>query len=185
MISQFLDGLVFKIQQKRIRKYLNEQKLTSASVLDLGCGYGWYSQLFDGHYTGIDNDADRLAVARKKYADKNFLEMSADTLAFPGQSFDLVVSFLVLHHLTSDQLEKAIKEVKRVLRPGGRFLVLDLVVPDRLSALVRPLMWLDNAERRKSSQLADLFQKSGFQITEQSEKSRGIFSTAFFATIKS
>lgn len=184
MIAQVLDGLVFKAQRHGIKKYLSENNLLSGKTLDMGCGYGWYSRLFTGDYTGIDNDPDRLAVAKGKDPDKKFLEMSADKLDFPDQSFELVISFLVLHHLTDGQLEKAAAEVKRVLRPGGKFLVIDLVVPDKRIFLSRPLMWLDNAERRKSFQLAELFQKSGLRIIERHDKNRGIFATAFFATIK-
>lgn len=184
MIAQVLDGLVFKAQRRGIEKYLSENNLLSGKTLDLGCGYGWYSQLFAGDYTGIDNDPDRLAIARKQYPNKKFLGMSADKLDFPDGSFDLVISFLVLHHLTDDQLEKAAAEVKRVLRPGGKFLVIDLVVPDKRVFLSRPLMWLDNAERRKSFRLAELFQQSGLRIIERHDKNRGIFSTSFFDILK-
>lgn len=179
MIAQILDGLVFKAQKSWIKKYLTENNLLTGKVLDLGSGYGFYSELFGENYIGIDNDLERIKSAKKTYGEKKFLEMSADQLNFPDNNFDLVVSFLVLHHLTDRQLGQALMEVRRVLMPNGKFLITDLVVPDKNYWLARPLMRLDNAERRTIGQLTDLFSEAGFKIEETQVQNSGIFTNCF------
>ncbi len=184
MLAQIIDGLVFRAQRHGIERYLSENDLSSGKTLDLGCGYGWYAQLFSGDYIGVDNDEKRIAVACKKFPGKRFVEMSADKLDFPDGNFDLVIGFLVLHHLTDEHLGKALLEVQRVLRPGGKFLVIDLVMPEKFPTLARPLMWLDGAERRSHQQLAGFIERAGLKINGQYNKNYGIFSGSFFATIK-
>ncbi|MDP1719138.1 MAG: class I SAM-dependent methyltransferase [bacterium] len=184
MIAQAWEGLIFKTQKNRVEKYLIDNDLQSGKVLDLGCGFGWYSRLFSGDYTGIDNDPGRLAIARAKYPGKKFLEMSADKLDFPDSSFDLVISFLVLHHLTDGQLTKALAEVRRVLKPSGKFLAIDLAVPEKFTIFTEPLMWLDGAERRTHRQLGDFFQQTGLTIRTEAENNRVIFCMPFFDILK-
>ncbi|HEX5934796.1 MAG TPA: metalloregulator ArsR/SmtB family transcription factor [Pseudorhizobium sp.] len=102
------------------------------SLLDLGTGTGWILQLLAPVYrraVGIDASRDMLSVARANLDKADILKASVrhgDILNLPveGQDFDLVTIHQVLHFL--DQPELAIAEAARVLRPGGRLLIVDL-----------------------------------------------------------
>jgi ubiquinone/menaquinone biosynthesis C-methylase UbiE len=110
------------------------------SLLDLGTGTGWILQLLAPHYrraVGVDASRDMLAVARAnldKAAIRKASVRHADILNLPleGQDFDLVTIHQVLHFL--DQPELAISEAARILRPGGRLVIVDLA-PHRLEYL--------------------------------------------------
>jgi len=110
------------------------------SLLDLGTGTGWILKLLAPHYRraiGVDASRDMLAVARANLDKAGILKASvrhADilNLSLDGQDFDLVTIHQVLHFL--DQPELAIAEAARILRPGGRLLIVDLA-PHKLEHL--------------------------------------------------
>ena len=96
-------------------------------VLDVGCGNGRLLELFKDkiiNYAGIDVSEKLIDLAKKKYPENNFLVADNLNLPFPENNFDKVFSIAVLHTIPSKGLrEKAISELKRVLKPGG-FLIL-------------------------------------------------------------
>ena len=101
------------------------------SLLDLGTGTGRMLELLSGLYTravGIDTSTDMLAVARANLdrahvANAQVRLGDIHHLPFGRNSFDVVTIHQVLHYL--DDPERAIAEAARVLRPGGRLLVVD------------------------------------------------------------
>jgi len=102
----------------------------SLDALDIGCGTGFLSLELAarGHrVTGIDFAPAMLALAKGKAvqaaADIRFEEADAEALPFPPLSFDLVITRHVLWTLPHP--EAAIDEWTRVLRPGGRLVVID------------------------------------------------------------
>ncbi|MNU68493.1 putative methyltransferase YcgJ [compost metagenome] len=102
------------------------------SLLDLGTGTGRILQLLSGIYRraiGVDASRDMLSVARANLDKAGVVNASVrhgDILNLPleGQDFDLIVIHQVLHFL--DQPEIALSEAARMLRPGGRLIVIDL-----------------------------------------------------------
>jgi ubiquinone/menaquinone biosynthesis C-methylase UbiE len=107
-------------------------------VLDVGCGTGTLAVAAaqaapEVHVTGLDADPSILSRARRKAGRAGVSialdEGSATALPYEDDSFDVVLSRLVLHHLTDDAKGEAAAEFVRVLRPGGRVVVCDLGRP--------------------------------------------------------
>ncbi|NMO55699.1 class I SAM-dependent methyltransferase [Actinoplanes sp. TBRC 11911] len=105
-------------------------------VLEIGCGTGNVLTALARRgpavdATGIDPDQGALKRARRKAARRKlpitYQRAYAGALPLPDESFDRVLSSLMLHHLGDDERARALLEVKRVLRPGGQLHVADLV----------------------------------------------------------
>lgn len=103
-------------------------------VLDVGCGPGTLaiamkSRVAAGEVYGIDASSEMIEVAKEKAAKAgsktDFQVALIEALPFPDASFDLVTSSLMLHHLPDDLVKKGLEQVRRVLKPGGRFTVMD------------------------------------------------------------
>lgn len=98
-----------------------------ARVLDVGCGNGRLVKLFDNHtvsYTGIDASVGQVAWARKNHPAGRFMVGDTLHLPFPDGQFDAVFMIAVLHHIPSRALRKrALEEARRVLKPGGVFIM--------------------------------------------------------------
>ncbi len=103
-------------------------------VLEIGCGTGNLCLLVkrrhpDVDVVGLDPDPKALARAAGK-AERQGLSVQldrgfADALDYPDQHFDSVLSALMFHHLEADQKLAALREVRRVLRPGGSLHLVD------------------------------------------------------------
>lgn len=98
-------------------------------VLEIGCGLGTDGAQFaeaGADYTGVDLTEAAVELARKRFetfgVPGKFQTADAEQLEFDDNTFDLVYSHGVLHH-TPDTAE-AIREIHRVLRPGGRAMVM-------------------------------------------------------------
>lgn len=97
--------------------------LRNKTVLDLGCGYGWYANYFSSIgsiVTGCDGSSEMIALARKNYPDIAF-EIVDIQQVFPytDRSFDLVFCNQVLMDI--ENLDIVIKEAHRVLKQDGIF----------------------------------------------------------------
>jgi SAM-dependent methyltransferase len=104
--------------------------LAPASVLEVGCGNGrLYRQLrsygFRGDYLGVEVAPAVVAGNRAAHPEAAWETATAYRLPFAGGRFDLCFSLYVLEHLVYP--ERALREMLRVLRPGGRLV---LVFPD-------------------------------------------------------
>lgn len=111
-------------------------------VLELGVGTGQTSRrLLDLHpgaeLVGIDESAEMVAVASADVAGNLRVRRLQDPL--PEGNFDLVVSALAVHHLDGAGKADLFARVADRLRPGGRFVLGDVVVPDDPADLVTPI----------------------------------------------
>jgi ubiquinone/menaquinone biosynthesis C-methylase UbiE len=108
-------------------------------VLDVGCGAGSLAIALKasvgpaGAVDGIDASPEMIAVARRNAsrsgATVNFQEGLMEAIPFPDGTFDVIVSQLAIHHLPDDLRPAAFKEMRRVLKPGGRCLIVDFEPP--------------------------------------------------------
>jgi len=108
-------------------------------VLDIGCGTGTLATLIKQEHPtitvmGIDPDPKALARAERKATraevSVHFERGFADALPYADTTFDRVFSSLMFHHLARNEKEQSLREIRRVLRPGGRLEFLDLASPD-------------------------------------------------------
>ncbi len=96
----------------------------TGSILDLGCAEGLFAHLASSKgwkVLGMDVDMASLAAAKRRAPIAEFALGSGEALPFPDASFDGVIMLDVLEHVPSKLL--ALKEVDRVLRPGGKLII--------------------------------------------------------------
>ena len=112
-------------------------------VLDIGCGTGiltrQLAKVLDGSIDeqaiGIDAAANMIAVAKRKaagLANLRFETALAEKLPFADTSFDAAVSTFFYHHIDRDLKNASLAELRRVLKPGGRAVIVDVDTPSHL-----------------------------------------------------
>ena len=155
-------------------------------VLDLGCGTATLTILIKqthptAEVVGLDGDPKILAIAEAKAAQAGVKLALDHGLAFempyPDQSFDRVVSSLVIHHLTTENKRRTFKEIYRILRPGGELHVLDFGQPYNLyTAIVSPLIRrLEEAADNVQGLLPAMMREAGLAQVEVTQRFTTIY----------
>jgi ubiquinone/menaquinone biosynthesis C-methylase UbiE len=150
-------------------------------VLDIGCGTGTFAIRIKrvhpaSEVVGLDPDPKVLARASRK-AERaavaiRFDEGSSDELPYPDAAFDRVFSSFMLHHLQGNEKERTLREVRRVLRPGGSFHMLDFRKPESNGngLLTRWLHSSHRLEENAESSVLALMRAAGFRDAEMVEQ---------------
>jgi ubiquinone/menaquinone biosynthesis C-methylase UbiE len=135
------------------------------AVLDVGCGTGYLLHVLADRYpnaqqlAGIDAAPQMVEVARSVARDArlSFTQGAAESLGYPDHTFDLIVSTTSFDHW-SDQLAGLI-ECARVLRPGGR-----IVLVDQFSPWLLPTLATSRRGKARTKRRADhLLLRAGFR----------------------
>ncbi|MGH9872279.1 MAG: class I SAM-dependent methyltransferase [Pyrinomonadaceae bacterium] len=175
-LTPIYDPLLWLMREHRFKGDLIEQAQMSNGmrVLDIGCGTGTLAIMVkqvhpEAEVFGIDADSKILALARAKAA-KASLNLTldqgmADQLRYADSSFDRVLSSLFLHHLTTENKRRTFREVFHVLRPGGRFDVIDFGPPRTFYSRLVARITANNEEVAANLQglLPEMFRGAGFQ----------------------
>jgi ubiquinone/menaquinone biosynthesis C-methylase UbiE len=114
-------------------------------VLEIESGVGfvsaWLVETYGMHVYGTDFDPDQVTTAQELHPESEHLHFGvedASNLSFTDSSFDLVISQNVFHHIPD--WKRAVREVRRVLRPEGYFIWYDLVFPKFVKGLFQPFV---------------------------------------------
>jgi ubiquinone/menaquinone biosynthesis C-methylase UbiE len=162
-----------------------------SSALEFGVGTASNAILAQKQYSnvqiiGLDVDDKVLSIARKKIeAEDQSIELTKyDGLKIPfsDSSFDLVYSCLVFHHLMPDQKKFAFDQIKRVLKPNGRFVFIDWGKPNSLyaQAAFHGLRlfdgWKNTADNANGNYLK-MIARAGFNETKRLKHFNTIYGT--------
>lgn len=111
-----------------LRAFLKKRGLTVTRALDIGCGVGLlhpYLRDFVPSLVGVDLSADAIAQAGRHNAGNTYHAYDGVRLPFSEAAFDLVLAVTVMHHVPPAQWPHFVAEARRVLRPGGVFVVIE------------------------------------------------------------
>jgi ubiquinone/menaquinone biosynthesis C-methylase UbiE len=150
------------------------------TILDVACGMGettcYLSKTFAPEdITGINISANQIEGARRKNPRCRFFVMDAVHLAFPDESMDHVISVEAAFHF--DTREAFLREARRVLKPGGRIVLSDQLIPAPSSTY--PTDFVPPANCGDESAYRDTFARCGLKILEFQDQTEACWKQHF------
>ena len=185
-----LFDLFLKISMKENfvkNELINFSKLNNnQTILDFGCGTGTLIEMIllktpKLNIVGLDIDQNILNIATQKlkFYNPQLIKYNGVNIPFSDNYFDKVLSSLTIHHISSGNKIFILKEIRRVMKAGGKIYILDFVKPaDMYSKFVTSILKLtepihDNIEGK----IPGMLNVSGFINISQN----GYYKTAFGA----
>lgn len=136
---RLMDIVLFRGQVRTLRRRTADLAniRLGERALDVGCGTGTLALDLQrrvgaaGFVAGVDPGPEQIAYARlkaaRRHAPVDFQVGVIERLPFSDQSFDVVFSTLMMHHLPNSLKRQGLAEVVRALRPGGRLIIADFM----------------------------------------------------------
>ncbi len=177
LMEWFFDTFLFRGKLRELRQRTADlaRVQPGEKVLDVGCGTGTLALEvaphvgITGRVCGIDPGDQQIARARFKAARHNlFIEFQVgaiEHLNFPDQTFDVVLSAIMMHHLSDTLKREGLAEIARVLKPGGRLVIADFKRPEERPT--QPVRF--GAGGSRIQDLAALVRDAGFSQVETEE----------------
>ncbi len=145
-------------------------------ILEVGCGTGTLTLAAkrqagpSGKVFGIDVIPGMIELSQRKAAQANldvtFQSGSIDDIPFPANQFDVVMCSFMIFHMSDMVRRKGITEIYRVLKPQGRWLVLDLALPPQPFQRKIAQMLLGGMLQHDLRELLPLMEAAGFSDVE-------------------
>lgn len=175
--------LALTMREKRFRaemlRRLDADLPKGGTVVDVGCGTGTFALALkerrpDAQVIGVDGDAEILALAKAKPGATRieWREGLAQELPVGMGSANVVTISLVLHHLLPEDKRKALVEMKRIVKPGGRLHVADWGAPsDPLMSgaffVAQAIDGFDRTAGHRAGRLPAFIEEAGFGSVER------------------
>jgi ubiquinone/menaquinone biosynthesis C-methylase UbiE len=185
-LSDFYDCLTFTEKSKFRKNQIGLMDVRKGEkVLDVGCGTGVLSILAkiavgeSGEVDGIDIAPKMITTAQQKSRKANlkinFRIASVNKLPYPDNSFDLVMSSLMFHHLPVRVKKEGLEEIHRVLKKEGRLFLCDFGSPHILTLplMYLILIWISSTRYQLFGRLPRLINECKFNHVELRKK--GLF----------
>ncbi|MBI2663813.1 class I SAM-dependent methyltransferase [Candidatus Woesearchaeota archaeon] len=129
LVNNPISDSIKRIEVKKVKQLSQLPK--NKVVLEIGCGNGAATRQIKRYFSpkkiyAIDLDARMIKLAKKKSKDASimFEVRDAANLKYKNASFDAVFDFAVIHHIPN--WKDCLKEIKRILKPRGEFILIDL-----------------------------------------------------------
>jgi ubiquinone/menaquinone biosynthesis C-methylase UbiE len=124
-----IENYRYRIASPWMKEVIGFDRYGGKRLLEIGCGTGTDLLQFargGAIVTGVDLSPRSIEIAKRRFEayglHGEFAVVDAEQLSFPDENFDVVYSFGVVHH--TPDTERAISEVRRVLKPGGEAIVM-------------------------------------------------------------
>jgi ubiquinone/menaquinone biosynthesis C-methylase UbiE len=119
-----------RVKTDRLLEILDHHgtRVDALRMLDVGCGVGNYHGVLAakvGSLVGVDVSSASMAVARERFPSVAYAAFDGAQLPFREASFEVVIMICVLHHVPPPHRSGLVREIRRVLRPGGLFAVFE------------------------------------------------------------
>lgn len=144
-------------------------QISGETILDIGCGNGNIIKMLagqrPGRYYGVDLSSEMIKEAEKRVPqDVIFKRADVVSLPFDDESFDILICNASFHHY--EEPEKAIAEMKRVLRPGGALILGDPTIPVLRRFFNWAIKWENSGDVwiYGKNDILPLFKRGGFDI---------------------
>lgn len=172
------DNLMFHLDSQVFAGFLNGLSLRGKTVADIGCGTGrhWPKlyQMEVGELTGYDVSEGMLHRLHIKFPDAQLIKINSDDFLadVPDATYDTIISTLTIAHI--ENLEAALQEWCRVLKPGGDIIITDFH-PKALASGGRRTFRHDNKvigivnHVHSITGLKFLFMNRGFKVVNEKE----------------
>jgi ubiquinone/menaquinone biosynthesis C-methylase UbiE len=118
------------------------EPLAGKRILDIGCGAGVLASALSARgtrVTGIDPNAQALALAREAVPAGTFLRASAEALPFPDDTFDGAIFLNSLHHVPEPAIHRALREAARVVGPARPVVIIEPLAEGSFFSALRPV----------------------------------------------
>ena len=129
------------------RKIINKiiKKKTNLNILDIGCGPAEILKSLNySNYYGFDTNRNYINYAKKNYKKNcHFFCENFNAKKIKKIKFDYVILLGLLHHLNSQEINKLLKEIKKVLKKKGNLLTIDNIYIKNQNFIAKKLIDLD------------------------------------------
>lgn len=177
--EEFFDDFSKEYEKKAKNQYFTKNlkwiinsidDFNNKTIIDIGCGTGNLLSIIDSlsnkcDLHGFDISSKMLDKSRKKVPNASFRQGNVNQLPYEDNTFDLLLNSASFHHYEDRKL--ALKEMKRILKPGGKLVILDSTLdPLPISAMPHYWDYVDSkkcySKHLKRKEFIHLFKEENF-----------------------
>lgn len=154
-----------------LKKHENAE--VKLSLLDFGCGDGNSCVYFSKHFSnieinGIDVSEDSIKIAQERQiANASFKAFDGGNIPYEDNAFDIVFTSMVFHHIAHNLHDNILSEIRRVLKPKGRFYIFEHNPNNPLTRkVVRECVFDKDAVLLKPNYCQSIITNAGFSKNE-------------------